>query len=94
MPSEVKRWAESRAGTKKTFRLPVAHEPFMAGVKGGFSCANCSKHYVEGGKDLCGAPEYEDFMGTKQIVDPKTRKPVDDVATACSDWFEPKGRER
>ena len=75
---------------KKVRHLPKApHQPFMSGVKGGFSCANCSKHYEKDGKQLCGAPEYEKHMGTTEIVDASTKKPVKDLSTACSDWFEP-----
>ena len=55
----------------------------------GFSCAMCEYYYVKDKKHRCGNEEYIEYMGTDELIDPKTRKQIEDPTKWCSNWFEP-----
>lgn len=56
----------------------------------GFGCHVCSYYYMEEGKHMCKNKEYQKLMGTDELINPKTRKPIKDPTKYCSNWFEPK----
>jgi hypothetical protein len=90
MPAmNVGKWAGRQGGE---FHLPKAHRPFLTGVAGGFSCANCAALDQSGGKNRCRSPDYKKLMGTDRLVDPGTGEALsdDDLKGACSDWFTPR----
>jgi hypothetical protein len=48
------------------------------------------KHYEKDGKHMCRNEHYQELMGTDELINPKTKKPIKDPSKYCSNWFEPK----
>lgn len=59
---------------------PKDHTPFMSGVNGGFSCANCK--YLRPDHN-CANEHYQKWNGSSKLPD-------GDLHQMCSDWFEKK----
>jgi len=56
----------------------------------GFGWHVCAYHYMEEDKHMCKNKEYIKLMGTEELINPKTKKPIKDPSKYCSNWFEPK----
>jgi hypothetical protein len=56
----------------------------------GFSCHVCEYYYEKEGKHKCNNKYYIDHMGTEDLINPKTKKPIKDPKKYCSNWFYPK----
>ncbi len=62
----------------------------------GFGCHVCE--YLNFNKDenmyTCSSSDYQKYMGTYYLVDPKTKEPVskENLKNYCSNWFEPKNK--
>lgn len=56
----------------------------------GFGCHVCEYHYQEEGKHKCNNKYYKEYMGTEDLINPKTKEPIKDPSKYCSNWFHPK----
>ena len=56
----------------------------------GFSCAVCEYYYKKGDKHYCNNKSYQEYIGTNELIDPKTKQQIKDPSNWCSNWFEPK----
>ena len=56
----------------------------------GFSCAVCEYYYMKDGKHYCNSKKYQEYIGTNELINPKTGKQIKDPSKWCSNWFEPK----
>jgi hypothetical protein len=56
----------------------------------GFGCHVCKYYYVEDDKHMCSNKEYQKYIGTNELIDPKTGEQIKDPSKWCSNWFEPK----
>ena len=56
----------------------------------GFGCHVCEYYYVEDDKHMFSNKEYQKYIGTNELIDPKTREQIKDPSKWCSNWFEPK----
>lgn len=77
------------AAEERKFSLPQHHEPAMRVTKGGSSCANCAFASVQEDGPRCTSPEYQAWMGTSELIDPKTGERVLEADEYCSDWWMP-----
>jgi hypothetical protein len=57
----------------------------------GFSCNVCKYHHVEEGKHMCSNKQYQEYMGTEELVDNEGNL-IKDPSKWCSNWFLPKGK--
>jgi hypothetical protein len=58
----------------------------------GFGCHVCNYYYVEEGKHMCSNKQYQKYIGTNELIDPKTGEQIKDPSKWCSNWFEPKNK--
>jgi hypothetical protein len=58
----------------------------------GFSCAVCEYYNNNDGKHYCNNKEYQKYMNTNELIDPKTKKQIKDPSKWCSNWFKPKNK--
>ena len=56
----------------------------------GFGFHVCNYYYVEEGKHMCSNKQYQKYIGTNELIDPKTGEQIKDPSKWCSNWFEPK----
>jgi hypothetical protein len=56
----------------------------------GFGCHVCEYYYKDKDKHMCSNKEYQKYMGTNELIDPKTKEQIKDPSKWCSNWFEPK----
>jgi len=56
----------------------------------GFGCHVCNYYYEKDSKHMCRNEHYQELMGTDELINPKTKKPIKDPSKYCSNWFEPK----
>jgi len=61
------------------------HKPFLSGVKGGFSCANCK--YLDAATRSCENEHYQKWRGSSALPD-------GDLHEMCSDWFERRAKTK
>jgi hypothetical protein len=54
----------------------------------GFSCNVCRFHYVENDKHMCSNKEYQEYMGTAELLDNEGNQ-IKDPSKWCSNWFKP-----
>ena len=66
------------------FELPATHKAAMVVPKGGSSCANCQFSEMKEDGPHCNNHYFVQWNSGK------SRLPVDDPTTYCSDWFEAK----
>jgi hypothetical protein len=64
-------------------------KPYMYS-KVGFGCHVCEYYYKEGDKHMCSNADYFKYIGTKELINPKTGEQIKDPSKWCSNWFEPK----
>ena len=55
----------------------------------GFGCHVCKYHYVDGEKHMCSNSNYQEYMGTAELID-NEGNPIKDPSKWCSNWFLPK----
>jgi len=55
----------------------------------GFSCNVCEYHYLKNDKHYCNNKEYQNYMGTNELVDNDGNQ-IKDPSKWCSNWFHPK----
>jgi hypothetical protein len=58
----------------------------------GFGCHVCEYYYMDGKKHMCSNKEYQKYIGTNELIDPKTGEQIKDPSKWCSNWFEPKSK--
>lgn len=55
----------------------------------GFSCDVCKYyHKSKDGKHMCSSKDYQEYMGTSELVD-ESGKQIEDPTKWCSNWFLP-----
>ena len=59
----------------------------------GFGCHVCKYYSLQDDKHHCGNKEYQDYMGTSELIDPVTNEQIKDPSKWCSNWFLPKKEE-
>lgn len=64
------------------------YPPYMHSAVG-FGCHVCKYYYKKEGKHMCNNEHYVELMKTEELIDPTTKKPIDDPSRYCSNWFVP-----
>jgi hypothetical protein len=58
----------------------------------GFGCHVCNYYYMKDDKHMCRNKQYQEYMGTDELVDDEGNQ-IKDPSKWCSNWFEPKKQE-
>jgi hypothetical protein len=58
----------------------------------GFGCHVCSYYYMKDDKHMCRNKQYQEYMGTDELVGNEGNQ-IKDPSKWCSNWFEPKQQE-
>ena len=58
----------------------------------GFGCHVCKFHYMQEEKHMCASKNYQEYMGTAELID-NEGNPIKDPSKWCSNWFLPKQEE-
>jgi len=66
------------------------YPPYMFS-KDGFGCHVCEYYYLKDNKHYCRNEEYENYMGTNELVD-KYGNQIENPSQWCSNWFHPKNK--
>ena len=67
-----------------------SYPPYMKSDVG-FGCHVCKylSHNKEEDRYVCSNKEYQEYMNTHYLIDPKTKEPVTNPKKYCSNWFQP-----
>lgn len=57
----------------------------------GFGCHVCEYYYLKEDKHHCNNKEYQNYMGTNELVDNDGNQ-IKDPSKWCSNWFYPKNK--
>jgi hypothetical protein len=58
----------------------------------GFGCHVCKFYYKQDDKHMCASTDYQEYMGTSELVDNDGNQ-IKDPSKWCSNWFLPKQEE-
>jgi len=69
-----------------------SYPPYMYSSVG-FGCHVCKYYSLQDDKHYCGNKEYQNYMGTNELIDPVTNEQIKDPSKWCSNWFLPKTQD-